>query len=66
MDAARYFRRLAMWAVVAMTPASSVDPASLRQLIQEEVQRAVTPLQETVARLEAENARLAAAASGCT
>ena len=54
---------MAMLAVLATYPTASVDPAALRQLIQEEVQRAVTPLQETVARLEAENARLVAAAT---
>lgn len=53
-----------MWlAVLAMSPAASVDPVELRQLIQEEVQRAVAPLLEEVAHLKAENARLAAAAT---
>lgn len=52
-----------MSTVLAILSAASVDPAALRQLIQEEVQRAIAPLEATVAQLREENARLLASAA---
>ena len=52
-----------LWVLVSVAPSlvsGSLDAAEIRQLIQEEVDKRVAPLQATTARLQEENARLMA------